>query len=209
MSARDRILGRVRQGLSGSGTVSLPDRGRPRGPHVTWPSQDRVQRFTACSLRMGTTLQRAGTLEEVPSLVARYLGSHGLPLCGVAWPSLRNMEWVGAGLALEYREAHAGDAVGITSAFCALEETGTLLLVSGPETPASVSLLPETHIALLDAGRLRPHMEDAFDQVMESFSTWPRALNFISGPSRTADIEQTIVIGAHGPARVHVVLYGQ
>ncbi len=209
MSARDRILGRVRQGLGGSGEVVLPDRGRPRGPHVTWPKQDRVQRFITCSLRMGTTIQRAGTLEDVPGLVARYLESHGLPLRGVAWPSLRGMNWAETGLAMEYREAHAEDAVGITGAFCALEETGTLLLVSGPETPASVSLLPETHIALLDVGCLQPHMEDAFDRVRESFSTWPRALNFVSGPSRTADIEQTIVIGAHGPARVHVVLYGQ
>lgn len=209
MSARDRILGRVRQGLGRNGGVALPDRGRPRGPHVNWLGQDRVQRFMACSLRMGTTVQRAGTLEKVPGLVARYLDSHGLPLRGVAWPSLRGMGWAEAGLVLEYREAHAGDAVGITGAFCALEETGTLLLVSGPETPASVSLLPETHIALLDAGRLQPHMEDAFDRVRESCSPWPRALNFVSGPSRTADIEQTIVIGAHGPARVHVVLYGQ
>ena len=52
-------------------------------------------------------------------------------------------------------------------------------------------------------------MEDAFAMVRAELGDMPRALNFISGPSRTGDIEQTIVLGAHGPCRVHLILIGE
>jgi L-lactate dehydrogenase complex protein LldG len=96
----------------------------------------------------------------------------------------------------------------MTGCFCAVAETGTLLLCSGAETPATVSLLPETHIALVPVARLVATMEDAFSLVRAELGDLPRALNFISGPSRTGDIEQTIVLGAHGPCRVHLILIG-
>jgi L-lactate dehydrogenase complex protein LldG len=96
----------------------------------------------------------------------------------------------------------------VTGAYCAIAETGTLMLVSGPGTPASVSLLPETHVAVVPVGRIVAHMEDGWDLARSELRTLPRAVNFISGPSRTADIEQTLVLGAHGPYRVHIVLIG-
>jgi L-lactate dehydrogenase complex protein LldG len=98
--------------------------------------------------------------------------------------------------------------VGITSAFCAIAETGTLLTLSGPRTPATTSLLPETHIAVVRKSRMVRSMEDAWKLLRDEEGRMPRAANFISGPSRTADIEQTLVLGAHGPYRVHIVLVG-
>jgi L-lactate dehydrogenase complex protein LldG len=98
--------------------------------------------------------------------------------------------------------------VGITSAHCAIAETGTLVTLSGPETPPSVSLLPETHIAVLKAGRVVAAMEDAWALIRCEAAGLPRAVNFISGPSRTADIEQTVTMGAHGPYRVHIIVVG-
>jgi L-lactate dehydrogenase complex protein LldG len=71
-----------------------------------------------------------------------------------------------------------------------------------------VSLLPETHIALVDARRIVAGMEDAWQRVREVFGELPRAVSFISGPSRTGDIEQTMVLGAHGPYRVHILVIG-
>ena len=97
------------------------------------------------------------------------------------------------------------DASGV---FCAIAETGTLMLCSGADTPASVSLLPETHIAIVPVERIVQVMEDAWDLARAELGQLPRAVNFISGPSRTADIEQTIVLGAHGPYRVHLLLVG-
>jgi len=126
----------------------------------------------------------------------------------VAWPALSAMPWSATGLGLEFRGAKDSDLVGITGAFCAIAETGSLMLLSGPDTPAAVSLLPETHIAILDVSRIVPGMEEAWTLLKSQQSAVPRAVNFISGPSRTADIEQTIIIGAHGPYRVHVILVG-
>jgi L-lactate dehydrogenase complex protein LldG len=94
----------------------------------------------------------------------------------------------------------------VTGAFCAIAETGTLMLLSGRETGARTSLLPETHIAIVDAARIVKGMEEGWALLRSEHQKIPRAVNFVSGPSRTADIEQTIVIGAHGPYRVHIVV---
>jgi L-lactate dehydrogenase complex protein LldG len=69
-------------------------------------------------------------------------------------------------------------------------------------------LLPDTHIAVVRADRIVPGMEEAFALIRRERGHLPRAVNMISGPSRTGDIEQTIVLGAHGPYRVHVLVLG-
>ena len=97
-------------------------------------------------------------------------------------------------------------AVGISGVFAAIAETGTLMMLSGPQSPASTHLLPETHIAVVAASQIVAHYEDAFARMREQRGAPPRAMNLVSGPSRTGDIEQTIVLGAHGPYRVHLVL---
>jgi L-lactate dehydrogenase complex protein LldG len=80
------------------------------------------------------------------------------------------------------------------------------MMCSGRDTPATASLLPETHIAVVSRSRILAGMEDAWDLLRREIGSMPRAVNFISGPSRTADIEQTVTLGAHGPYRVHVML---
>jgi L-lactate dehydrogenase complex protein LldG len=109
---------------------------------------------------------------------------------------------------VEARAATGDDLVGVTGVFCAIAETGTLVVASGARTPASVSLLPETHVALVDTGRIVATLEDAWDLLRRERGALPRAVNLISGPSRTADIEQTVTLGAHGPYRVLIVLAG-
>jgi L-lactate dehydrogenase complex protein LldG len=94
----------------------------------------------------------------------------------------------------------------VTDCFCAIGETGTLLLLSSPLTPKLHALLPETHICVVSQSRILATMEDAFDRLRTERGVLPRSTFFVSGPSRTADIEQTIVIGAHGPYRVHVII---
>jgi L-lactate dehydrogenase complex protein LldG len=116
------------------------------------------------------------------------------------------LDWSGAGIRVEARAARDTDLVGITGAFCAIAETGTLMTMSGRDTPSTVSLLPETHIAVVRKSRIMRGMEEAWQLMREEVGRPPRAVNFISGPSRTADIEQTVTLGAHGPYRVHVIL---
>jgi L-lactate dehydrogenase complex protein LldG len=100
------------------------------------------------------------------------------------------------------------DSIGNTGCYCAIAETGTLVFVTGAESPTATFLLPETHIAIVRADQVVPAMEDAFERIRAERGALPRAVNLVSGPSRTGDIEQTIVLGAHGPRRLHIVLVG-
>ena len=111
-------------------------------------------------------------------------------------------------MAVEARAVRGDDLVGITGTFLGIAETGTLMLLSGPTTPATVSLLPETHIAVIEVERIVATMEQAWDRLRVEHGVLPRAVNFISGPSRTADIEQTVTLGAHGPYRVMIIVVG-
>ncbi len=176
-------------------------------PYSAW---DPLERLRERALALTTTLECVDSPAAVPPAIARYLQSNKLPLQAVCWPGLAELGWPAAGIAVEARDARGDDLVGITGAFCAIAETGTLMLLSGAQTPGAASLLPETHIAVLPASRIVRGMEDAwaFLRAEQGATTMPRAVNFISGPSRTADIEQTLVLGAHGPYRVHIVLTG-
>jgi L-lactate dehydrogenase complex protein LldG len=122
------------------------------------------------------------------------------------WNTLADLPWQAAGIDAQARAPRGDDAVGITGVFAAIAETGTLMMLSGPDTPASMHLLPETHVAIVSASRVVGHYEDAFALVRAERGELPRATSLVSGPSRTGDIEQTIVLGAHGPYRVHVIV---
>jgi L-lactate dehydrogenase complex protein LldG len=169
---------------------------------------DLAVHFIEQARRMSDTVERVAAHDDVPAAVARYLDAQGIARTAIGWETLKDMAWSGAGIDFAARPPENLDKVGITGCFCAVAETGTLMLLSGVETFASASLLPETHIAIVDASRIVASMEDAFALARAERGELPRATNLISGPSRTADIEQTIVLGAHGPYRVHVVLVG-
>ncbi|MCX7164663.1 MAG: lactate utilization protein C [Rhodocyclales bacterium] len=216
MSSRDDILGRVRAGLHRGATNAAAGReemaaalsSRNHGPKPAIDADPRalLERFRLKSEQQSSTVDIVAREADVPAAIVRYLEAMKLPKSAVAWPSLAMLDWAGAGLAVEGRGARDADLVGITGCFCAVAETGTLMLCSSPDTPAAVSLLPETHIAIVRAARILPYMEDAWALARKELGTLPRAVNFISGPSRTGDIEQTIVLGAHGPYRVHLVI---
>ena len=211
--ARERILQRVRSALGRTGPLS--DAGaralqeyvaqHPAGPRpdCDW---ERLARFRERAAAAASTLDEAETLASVPQAVARYLAGMNLPPDVVVWPELASIDWESAGIAAEARKALGTDRVGITGCFCAIAETGTLLQLSAAGQPASTSLVPDTHIAIVPATRIVNGMEDAWALVRTQCGALPRAVNFISGPSRTADIEQTLVLGAHGPYRVHIVI---
>jgi L-lactate dehydrogenase complex protein LldG len=215
--ARAAILARIRE-RQGRGAASRPSPAEleaietyvARHPAAPLPEigDDLVGRFRARAESMQSTTDAVATLAEAPAAVARYLKANALPLAGCVWPRLAGLDWAGAGLALEPRAASDRDAVGVTGVFAALAETGTLMLVSGPDTPATVSLLPETHVAVVPAGRIVKRMEEGWALARAELGVLPRAVNFVSGPSRTADIDQTLVLGAHGPYRLHMVIVG-
>lgn len=206
MAARERILARIRE-AQGRRTQQAQDLqfARKRGP-IPEPEDDPVTQFCAHASASASTVERIASSAAVPGAVAGFLVREGFPRQGCVWPALAGLDWAGAGLELAVRGAGGDDKLGITGVFCAIAETGTLMLVSGPDTPATASLLPETHVALVPASRIVRCMEDAWDLARAELGELPRAVNFISGPSRTADIEQTMVLGAHGPYRVHILV---
>lgn len=206
MSARERILGRIsaaRATATGAGDSAHPLPPERRGPPT---APDPVRCFIERARRLGSEVQEVETEAAFPAAVARYLHERALARRSVIWPALADRDWAGGGVEIEARAARGSDTVGITGAFAGIAETGTLMLLSGADTPASVSLLPETHIALLRADQIVPAMEDAWARLRQRHGSLPRAVNFVSGPSRTADVEQTITVGAHGPRRVLIVL---
>ena len=216
MGTREEILAKIRRrqqrGGSGPSPAEIVDRDtylrrHPRGSLPELPG-DLVALFLERAAMSSSTTERVSAGSDVPGAVARYLEANKLPKSGCVWPGLARYDWAGAGLTLAARAANGDDAVGVTGVYCALAETGTLMMASGPDTPATVSLLPETHVAVVPVERIVGVMEDGWDLARAEFGLLPRAVNFISGPSRTADIEQTIVLGAHGPYRVHIVVVG-
>jgi len=216
LDAKRAILNRIRKAQGRPPQVTDDERRavqdyllrHPEGPRPDIGA-DVVARFKEQALRMSDTIADATDMSEVPALVAQYLDGIGVPRRAIGWETLRDLPWQEAGIEIDCRPPVDADLVGITGCFCAVAETGTLMLLSGPGTFASASLLPETHIAIAYSSRIVAAMEDAFALMRSERGELPRATNFISGPSRTGDIEQTIVLGAHGPYRVHVIVVKQ
>lgn len=219
-AARDAILGRVRKALGKSGDDAMARLDaqayiarHAQGPKPS-PSPDLVAQFVERAMHMESTVERLASVRDVPAAVARYLDALELPPAiaeqkshqGVCWSEFAHLDWKGAGLDIEPRPTAGDDRLGITGCLCAIAETGTLVLIPGADTPTATALLPDTHVVVLREGDVVGSMEDAFARVRAVCPGLPRAINLISGPSRTGDIEQTIVLGAHGPYRVHILL---
>lgn len=213
MSARANILARIRTRQGKAVSPRNAERelvaqfiaAHPQSPRPQVDA-DVAARFRDRALNLATSVEDLASLHELPAAIARYLGEQRLPNAAVCWPEFAGLDWAAQGLQVEARAARDSDLVGITGAFCAIAETGTLMMCSGKDTPAVNSLLPETHIAVVSRSRIVAGMEDGWDLLRRDIGDMPRAVNFISGPSRTADIEQTVTLGAHGPYRVHVLL---
>jgi L-lactate dehydrogenase complex protein LldG len=212
-AARQSILARIRRAQGRGPVVSDSERQAAEAYVESHPpaprppvGDDVVAHFEAQAQRMASTTGRVARVTDAPAAIARFLSANGLPAQAVCWQTLAELDWAGAGLRVEARAPRGEDPVGITGVFAAIAETGTLMLLSGPRTPASTHLLPETHVAIVPASRIVRHYEDGFARMREELGAPPRAMNLVSGPSRTGDIEQTIVLGAHGPYRVHVVI---
>ena len=219
-AARDAVLGRARKALRKTGDDARARQeadaylaAHAQGPRPAMPS-DLVARFLQRATDMSSTVERIAERSEIPAAVARYVEALDLPPAlraqkshaGVCWPEFAGLDWSGAELTIEARPTEGSDRLGITGSFCAIAETGTLVLTTGVATPTANALLPDTHIAVVRSDRIVSGMEEAFALVRTANAGMPRAVNMISGPSRTGDIEQTIVLGAHGPFRVHILL---
>ncbi|MBZ4193203.1 MAG: LUD domain-containing protein [Candidatus Contendobacter sp.] len=157
------------------------------------------------------TVDQVARMDDVPAAVAAFLARERLPTAVVMAPDaeLAALPWENQPLLrIERRAARDGDKVSVTAAFAGIAETGTLMLRSGPDRPTTLNFLPDIHIVLLPAERIVGSYEDGWDLLRATGEAMPRTVNYITGPSRSGDIEQTMQLGAHGPLRLHIVLAG-
>jgi len=221
--ARDTVLAGIRRAL---GTGSDDARARtverriddhPRGPSVARTEGDATAQralFIAKVEEAAATIAELRSLDEVPAAIADYLRAHNLPpvLRIAPDPSLAGLPWAKAPLlTVTAGPSDGSDPVSLTACVAGIAETGTLMLASGDDNPTGLAFLPETHVVIVRKDQLVGGLEDAFDRLRAKCGPaggehWPRAINFITGPSRSGDIEQQLQMGAHGPRQLHVLL---
>lgn len=223
--SRDAILGAIRRGLK-RGPLPADQAAMLGGrlathPRHLIPARSRLPRAGQVALFIRNVEKEFGTVERVPDIalvpeaVATYLAAQNLPPAFAMAPhaELLGLDWASRPLlSFEARRGEAHDAASLQHAFAAVAETGTLMLPGVAQRPTTLNLLPDTAMVYLRASRIVGAYEEAWDLLRAEHSDaltggfMPRNVMLVTGPSRSADIEQTLELGAHGPRRLHVIL---
>ncbi len=219
--ARGQILGTIRKSLrrddlTAERQAEIESRlaHPPRGPvpaRGQLAPRARLELFVAMAKEAACTVAHVADRAAVPAAVAEYLARENLPAKLRVAPdaAIADLPWSTRPLLeITTGRSDGSDEVSLTPALAGVAETGTLMLTSGPERPTTLNLLPETHIVLLAADQVVGGMEEAWSRLRERYGrgVMPRTVNLVTGPSRSADIEQTLQMGAHGPRRLHIIL---
>ena len=170
--------------------------------------------FITKAIELGCTVADCPSFEEVPEKVSAYLIEQESPQ-QVILPvdeELSSLGWLAAGLSVSAQtgsDALDGNT-SVTRAIAGVAETGAVAVASSSKYPVSLGLLPDRHIFVLKVDEITGGYEDVWKvaRAAKDNQGMSRALNLVGGPSRTADIEATLVMGAHGPRTVHIILIG-
>ena len=220
VSARDEILASVRRSLGVNGTegprkAAVQSRlsGAPRGvvpARGQLDPKERVGLFRKMAESAFASVAIVRSTSDVPGEAARWLRDNNLPatLRMGEDQRLAGMPWDATALEMAKGKSDGRDLNAVSHAFAAVAESGTLIMTSGPENPSTLNFLPDNHIVVLSSADLQGDYESAFDRVREKYGKgqMPRTVNMITGPSRSADIAQTMLLGAHGPRKLHIVI---
>jgi L-lactate dehydrogenase complex protein LldG len=223
MSARDQVIGAIRRSLGVTGNEAprrkeVADRiaGHPRGvvpARGQVSPQERVDLFARMIEGAAGSVVRVNDAADVPAEVAAFLRRYNLPMAARrgADARLASIPWERAPtLEISTGAPDPKMLSSVSHAFAGVAETGTLALTSGGDNPTSLNFLPDNHIVVIDAKDVVGDFESVWQRLRETFgeAVMPRTVNLITGPSRSADIEQTLILGAHGPRRLHVIVVG-
>jgi L-lactate dehydrogenase complex protein LldG len=205
--SRNLVVDAVRRALGRSAQDRIPPRPEVLSPRTARSPGDEIDRFlrevNALS-GFGCRLREAELYPQLERLVREHEVHRA---CLWATPRLARMDVAGRlarlGVAIvapdaDYRALAECD-LGVTEADFALPETGTIGLLSSAERPRAVSLLPRIHLALVEPAAFRADLHQVFEEARGA-----PYLVFVTGPSRTADIELTVTLGVHGPQQLHV-----
>jgi L-lactate dehydrogenase complex protein LldG len=222
---KDAILASIRRGLK-RGPLPADQRAMLEGrlathPRHLIPARSRVPRPEQVALFIRNVEKEFGSVDrladaaDIPGAVAEYLAAQNLEPRFVLAPNpeLQALPWADKPLlAFEARRAQATDAVSVQHGYAGIAETGTLMLPSDAARPTTLNILAETEIVVLRASRIHGAYEEAWDTLRRERTDpvtggfMPRNVMLVTGPSRSADIEQTLELGAHGPRRLHIIL---
>ena len=174
------------------------------------PEAERLRLFCDKAEAAAASVARVAGADAVPGEVARFLRDNNLPatLRLGGDPAWAPMPWGATALDVSRGPSDGSDVNGLSHAFGAVAETGTLALVSGQDNPTTLNFLPDNHIVVVAARDVAGDYEAVLARLRERYGrgTMPRTVNFVTGPSRSADIEQQLILGAHGPRRLHIVV---
>ena len=213
-SARSEIFAKLRTASRG-GSAEAIDRERQclqSAPAPMPPATEVCEAFLINVLKNRGSIDcaagRGETVKAVAQYLYQYFRSHRL-VAGND-PRLAAMPWRDAGVLPRFGGIEPGEPVALSFAQLAVAETGAIVTYTGKANPAANNLLPEHHIVLVDRTDLVATQEQAWTRINQDMEKRgrPRGINFIAGPSSTADIEGQLVYGAHGPRSWHVILLG-
>jgi len=223
MTARDDIFNRLKttldrvyapsvrsaqadQRIQGAAPVLIPERGRAEGPA-------KVTLFISEAQAAAAEVRQLAGFGDVPGAVRDMAKEAGCTKLKIApHGTLQAMDW--SDMDISYGCGAGDDHVGVSMADAGVSETGTLVMMSGPQTPTTLNFLPDVHIVVLRTEDIVANYEEVWAQLRQNAKSnaqpdtvvMPRTVNWITGPSRTADIEQTLLLGAHGPRKLIVLL---
>ena len=209
MSARDRILARVRRATGGGDRVAVAVRlGHSQAQPAPVPAEAqtqgeaRITQFIEKTIAVDATVSRLASLDDLPAALAEELRNRNLPAAiRTGTDPAFERDWgtvertTGPGRLIE--------PATLSRAHLAMAETGTLILASGPENPVTLTFLGETHFVVIAAKDIKAGFEDMWAEWRQR-GLDPRTVHLVTGPSRSADIGQTLQLGAHGPVALHV-----
>jgi L-lactate dehydrogenase complex protein LldG len=221
VSARDAILGKVRRALGAGendearlGAVTQRLAQAPKGvmpARARLDHEAQVALFCTMARNAAATVARVGSDDDVPGAVSTYLRSKNLAakVRMGADRRLKHMPWVNErNLQVRNGPSDGSDEVAVSHASGGIAETGTLVLWSGKDNPTTLNFLPDHHVVVVEAKDIAGDLEAVMDAVRGRFGKgeMPRTVNFVTGPSRSGDIEQTLLLGAHGPRALHIIV---
>ena len=211
--ARETVLKDIRKSINDFNQSKFAhqagDAERPDSTLFPRPVVDEIliDRFVAKLEAVNGTIDLVNSYEEVPPAVEQYLKDQNLSTELLMNDSefLNRFDWPNS-WQIHHRTATKHDKVSLTDAACAIAETGTIVCTSSPSSSSTCLFLPDNHIVVFTAGQLVRHLEDAVELLSEETFKNSRGIHMITGPSKTADVEQTIQYGAHGPRRLHAIV---
>ncbi|WP_417224539.1 LutC/YkgG family protein [Amphritea sp.] len=180
------------------------------------PVTEQVELFKTMALEAVAELIELDSIEQVPQACADWLAEHQFnELNSASNPELSALDWsplVQQQITRTERVAQAGDIASLTTSFAGIAETGTLMLHSSAQSPTTLNFLPDNHLVVLRRSAIVGCYEEAWKNLRQqcfgdnTANQLPRTVNMITGPSRSADIEQTLQMGAHGPKTLVILL---